>query len=225
MKRLLSLFCLMLLVSCAAFGNQNGTKNPLRDIKLANALQSALEEGTSTQRAVGASASLYISDACRWVGTTGNTRPEPAVPIEAEMLFGFGSITKTFVAAIILQLFDEGRLSLDDSLGKWIDDYPNIDSSITIRQLLNHGSGIYNYTDSDFWNKVNANTDHVWTPSEILAQVKPPPSIGFSPPRYSNTNYILLGMIVEAVTGSSFEQELQQRIIGPLQLDSTRLVT
>ena len=69
------------------------------------------------------------------------------------------------------------------------------------------------------------NPDHVWTPSEILTYVKPPPFVGFSPPKYSNTNYILLGMVVEGVRGNSFQQELQQRIIGPLHLDRTRLVT
>jgi len=195
------------------------------EAQLTNALQRTLEEGTKILKADGASASLYISDGCHWVGTTGNTRPKPGVPIEAEMLFGFGSITKTFVAAIILQLAEERRLTLDDNLGKWIEDYPNIESGITIRQLLNHGSGLYNYTDSDFWDAVDANPDHVWTPSEILTYVKPPPFVGFSPPKYSNTNYILLGMVVEVVTGNTFQQELQQRIIGPLHLDRTRLVT
>ena len=225
MKRSLLILWLVSLVSCAAFDNNKPPENPLSDTQLTNALQLALEEGTKVQKAGGATASLYISDGCQWVGTTGNTRPKPGVPIESEMIFGLGSITKTFVAAIILQLVEERRLTLDDNLGKWMKDYPNIDSGITIRQLLNHGSGLYNYTDSDFWDTVDANPDHVWTPSEILTYVKPPPHIGFAPPKYSNTNYILLGMTVEIVTGNSFEHELQQRIIGPLNLNNTRLVT
>ena len=106
------------MLSCAVFDNENPSENLLSDTQLTNALQRALEEGTKILKAGGASASLYISDGCHWEGTTGKTRPKPGVPIEAEMLFGFGSITKTFVAAIILQLVEERRLTLDDNLGK-----------------------------------------------------------------------------------------------------------
>ena len=103
-------------------------------------------------------------------------------------------------------------------------EYPNIDASITIRQLLNHGSGLYNYTDNDsYWSDVNAHPDRIWLPEDVLKYVKPPINRGFSPPHYSNTNYTLLGMIIETVTRNSLEQEIQNRIFGPLRLSNTHL--
>jgi D-alanyl-D-alanine carboxypeptidase len=140
------------------------------------------------------------------------------------MLFGFGSITKTFVAGIVLQLVEEKKLDLEDPLGKWLPQYPNIDANITVRQLLNHGSGLDSFTHNEsYWSELEADLDRVWLPEDTLKYVGPPLDIGFAPPKYSNTNYILLGMIIEAITGNSLAHELQSRITGPLQLDSTYL--
>ena len=133
------------------------------------------------------------------------------------MLFGFGSITKTFVAAIVLQLVEENKLGLEDTLGKWLEKYPNIDTNLTVSQLLNHSSGLRNFTS-----EVETDLDRVWLPEELLRYVGLPDSPD-DIPHYSNTNYILLGMIIEAATGNSVEQELEIRIIGPLHLDSTYL--
>lgn len=140
------------------------------------------------------------------------------------MIFGFGSITKTFVAGIVLQLVEEKKLGLEDPLGKWLPQYPNIDANITVRQLLNHGSGLSSYyRNESYWSEVEADPDRVWLPEDTLKYVGPPQDIGFAPPKYSNTNYILLGMIIETITGNSLEHELQNRITDPLQLDSTYL--
>jgi D-alanyl-D-alanine carboxypeptidase len=140
------------------------------------------------------------------------------------MLFGFGSITKTFVAGIVLQLVEENKLDLEDPLGKWLPQFPNIDSNITVRQLLNHGSGLSGYyRNKSFRSEIEADPDRVWLPEDMLKYERPPQNIGSAPPRYRNTNYILLGMIIEAITGNSLEQELQSRITDPLQLDSTYL--
>ncbi len=224
MWRVLVILWLTSLVSCTTLDDKHSAEDSTFDPQLSEALQVALEEAAKIQMADSISASLYISDSCHWEGTTGATRPDLSIPVEPGMLFGFASITKTFVAGIVLQLVEENRLGLDDPLGRWLGKYPNIDSNITIRQLLNHGSGLYNYTENDsYWSEVKANPDRVWSPGEVLKYVDPLPKLGFDFPRYSNTNYTLLGMIIEAATGNSLEQELQNRIIGPIQLESTFL--
>lgn len=224
MWRLPVILWLILLSSCAALDDKRHIGDTVFDSQLSDALQKALEESAKIQKADAISASVYISDRCYWEGTAGITKPEPGVPVEPDMLFSFASITKTFVAAIVLQLVEESTLELDDPLGKWLEQYPNIDTNITIRQLLNHGSGIYNYTDNDsYWSDVNADPNRVWLPEDVLKYVKPPIKRGFNPPHYSNTNYTLLGMIIESATGNLLEYELQNRIIGPLNLSNTYL--
>ncbi|MCP4769463.1 MAG: beta-lactamase family protein [Gammaproteobacteria bacterium] len=225
MRRTLVILWLVSLSSCAVLDAKHQVKNPVFDQQLSGVLQKTLEKAARIQKADNISASLYISDRCHWEGTTGATKQDPGIPVKSDMLYGFGSITKTFVAAIVLQLAEENKLGLDEPLGKWLDKYPNIDANLTIRQLLNHGSGLYDYiNDSDsFWSEVDANIDRVWLPEELFSYVGPPPKLGFDVPRYSNTNYILLGMIIEAVTDNSLDQELQNRIIGPLNLGSTYL--
>lgn len=224
MRRTLAILWLISLSSCAVLDDNHQVEDPVFNPQLSEILQNALEEAFQIQEANGISASLYISERCHWQGAAGVTSPDSSIPVESDMLFGFGSITKTFVAAIVLQLVEENKMSLDDPLGKWLEEYPNIDASITIRQLLNHGSGLYNYTDNDnYWSEIEADINRVWSPEDVLKYVDPPPKLGFNPPQYSNTNYTLLGMIVESATGNSLEQELKNRIIGPLQLDSTFL--
>ena len=113
---------------------------------------------------------------------------------------------------------------MEDPLGKWLPQYPNIDASITVRQLLNHGSGLSGYyRNKSFRSEMEEDPDRVWQPEDMLKYERPPQNIGSAPPRYTNTNYILLGMIIEAITGNSLAQELQSRITGPLHLDSTYL--
>jgi len=116
-------------------------KDLVFDPNLSDVLQKALEEAARVQGADSISASLYFSDQCHWEGTTGVTEQDPNIPVESNMLYGFGSIIKTFVAAIVLQLVEENRLGLEDRLEKWLDKYPNIDTNITVHQLLNHTSG------------------------------------------------------------------------------------
>jgi len=199
-------------------------KDLVFDSNLSGVLQEALEQAARDQGADSISASLHISDQCYWEGATGVTKQDPSIPVKPDMLFRFGSITKTFVAAIVMQLVEENKLRLDDKLGKWLDDYRNIDPNITVRQLLHHSSGLNGYMGSRrFRSDVRAIPDRIWSPEDILKYVRRP----FAPPgdgrRYTNTNYILLGLIIEAVTGNPVERELENRITGPLGLNRTSL--
>jgi len=142
------------------------------------------------------------------------------------MLFNIASIGKNFVAILVCQLAQEGRLSLDDPLSKWLPDYPNIDKAITIRQLLNHTSGIFDWVrhpQSPYARPFHTIVfDEVSSPEEVVTRLvsEPyfPPGGGY---HYSSTNYTLLGMIVREATGSTVAEEIRERFLKPLQLNHT----
>jgi len=140
-------------------------------------------------------------------------------PITPDSIFRLGSITKQFTAAIILQLVQEGRISLDDPVSRFFPDYPRPGASATIRQLLNHMSGIQPYTAIPGW-MVEANTSRPRTTAEMIAVFRDLPSP--TPPgqawAYNNSGYVLLGAIVESVTGKPWHQAVAERITGPLGL-------
>ncbi len=107
------------------------------------------------------------------------------------MAFGAGSISKSFTAALVFQLAEEGRLSLDDQLHEWLPDYPNIDSEITIRQLLGHTGGIFSVEDhATFWPAVFTDGTRVWTDDQLLTAFQAEPlSARGTEWHYSNTGY------------------------------------
>ncbi|MBK5093501.1 MAG: beta-lactamase family protein [Actinobacteria bacterium] len=136
-----------------------------------------------------------------------------------------GSNTKSFVITVLLQLVDEGKVNLNDTLDKF--DFgvviPN-GENITVRECCNMTSGLFNYTVSDgFQEAAGANPYRKWKPQELVefaVSNNPyfPPGEGFE---YSNTNTILIGMIIEQVIGSDLSEEIQKRILEPLKLDNT----
>lgn len=224
MYRTLFITLLISLSSCTAIDDSHAAEETVFNPQLSAALQKALEKAKGTLKTHNISASLYISDRCYWEGTAGATKQDPDVPVDSDMVYGFGSITKTFVAGIVLQLAEEKKLGLEDPLGKWLPQHPNIDANITIRQLLNHGGGLSGYSgNKKFWSEINKAPDREWQPEDVLKFEMPPQDIGSETLSYTNTNYILLGMIIETITGNSLAQELESRITGPLQLDSTYL--
>ena len=150
-------------------------------------------------------------------------------PMRVGDRFRIGSVTKSFVATVVLQLVGEGKLSLDDSIERWLPGLVPNGGNITVRQLLSHRSGLFDYFGDERVLKpyLNGNFGYVWTPPKLVAvsTAHPPvfePGAKFS---YSNTNYIVLGLIVEAVTGNPVGAELRQRIFEPLGLRSTLLAS
>ncbi|MED7949771.1 serine hydrolase domain-containing protein [Streptomyces sp. BE303] len=145
--------------------------------------------------------------------------------------FRIASNTKSFVSTVLLQLEGEGRLSLDDSVEKWLPGVVggngNDGNAITVRQLLNHTSGIHDPTDEpEFFAPYLERHEwgYVYTPREVIARaVRHAPS--FTPPgsgwAYSNTNYLLAGLVIEAVTHHSAPSEIHRRILVPLGLRNT----
>ena len=142
--------------------------------------------------------------------------------------FRAASITKTFVATVVLQLVAEGRLGLDDPVERWLPGAVRDGGAITIRQLLDHTSGLFDYFgDRRFVRAVIARPDRRWSPRTLVAIAMRHPPL-FRPGRawhYSNTNYVLLGLVIETVTGTTVAQQLEQRIFRPLHLDQTSFPT
>jgi D-alanyl-D-alanine carboxypeptidase len=144
----------------------------------------------------------------------------------ANQRFRIGSVTKTFTAALVMQLVDEHRLRLDDSLARYLPGVVPEGSKITIRDLLQHESGLANFTDYLPWLD-NADRSRTSRPIDTLRFAASKPLL-FQPGTqwsYSNTNYIALGLIIEKVTGDSYRRELTQRILRPLELTATELPT
>jgi len=159
----------------------------------------------------------------------GNANIETLTPISADMKFRIASNTKTFTARTILILIDEERLSLEDNL---IDILPDCNIQyadiITIEQILNHTSGIANYNGQDaFGDKWFTDATYVWSKEEILNLIR-----GAQPDfypgeswNYSDSNYFLLGLIIEKVTNNTAENEITTRLINALSLQSTTFPT
>jgi D-alanyl-D-alanine carboxypeptidase len=154
----------------------------------------------------------------QFVATGGSGRTK------ADQRFRVGSVTKTFTATLLLQLVDERKLRLDDTLEDHVPRVVPRGDEITVRQLLQHRSGLVDYTDEQPWFQ-QASRSSSTRPIDILRHVGSKP-LRFEPGSrflYNNTDYIALGLIVEAVTGRSYGDALEQRIFGPLRLEHTEL--
>jgi len=164
------------------------------------------------------------TDRRTWVGASGTLEQAGSVPVTTEAQFRIASITKVFVSIVVLQLVEEGKLTLDDPLSRHLPAYP--DQRVTIRQLLNHTSGVPDYSMSDDFNKELLNyRDRRWTAAEVLDLVKDTEP-DFAPGTdyaYSNTNDVLLGEIIRNISGRSWAQEVRRRILDPLNLNSTHI--
>ena len=143
-------------------------------------------------------------------------------PINADMVFGIGSVTKTLTSTTLMQMQEKGLISLDDAIGKWIPSNPNIDASITVRQLLGHRSGLADYSSAtEYRSAVLANTNRIFKPEDLLEFIKEPLAKPGTVFNYCNTNYLLAGMIITKVTGKSIGNVYREYILSGLQLDST----
>lgn len=156
-----------------------------------------------------------------WSSTFGNSYN--GVPLDTNMLIGIGSNTKTFISTCILQLVESGQLALTDTLGSLIPSYPQVNGSVTVKQILNHTSGLGDYTgNSAFWAMANSNLSKLWTKDEILQSYVPAPA--FSPGAswaYCNTNYIVAGLILELKLAKPIHQIIRDSILTPLGMNET----
>ncbi|MGW0086863.1 serine hydrolase domain-containing protein [Streptomyces sp. NPDC003393] len=190
------------------------------------AWQKALDD-LATAGAPGAVAEVHDARGT-WRGTSGRGALDRVRPPLADGRFRAGSVTKSFVATTVLQLVDERKVHLDTPIEHYLPGLVPGGQHITVRQLLGHRSGLYDYTDS-LWNgnfsELYQGRFRHWTPRQLLVEASrhapyfPPGTSG----HYSNTNYIVLGMLIQKVTGNSAEQEIGDRILKPLGLRHTLL--
>src|SRR3954451_14671177 len=158
------------------------------------------------------------------VGVAGFADRARHVPMRAADRYRIASVTKAFVSVLVLQLEAEGKLDIDDPVERYLPGLVPNGGAITLRELMSHTSGLFNYTDdASFTNDPLTNFARAWAPRELLGLAfAHPPNIAAGTNRsYSNTNYVVLGLVVEAVTGKTLAQVLHERIFTPLGLRST----
>jgi D-alanyl-D-alanine carboxypeptidase len=200
------------------------TDGPLPTLAgLSGPLQAQLAAAVRLLHIPGAQATILLSDGEAWSGAAGFADVAARRPMTTADVFDVGSITKTFVAAEVLRLADSGTLRLDDPLSRWLPAYPGA-AGITLRELLAHTSGLADYFANErLLIHLAADPQAAWQPAALLTYVgKPlfPPGTGWF---YSNTNYLLLGRVIEAVTGRTLGAELAGRFFEPLGLEASAL--
>jgi len=186
-------------------------------------LQTALDRALSDYGGKGVSAAVVLHGDLAWRGTA---HAEGSAPVASDDLFLIASITKMFTAVVTLQLIDEGVLHFDDQLHQFLPTYQYLDSTITVRQLLDHTAGVFDFSGNH--PSYNAMMDEdrykCWTPEEtvtrLLLEPHNPPGAAW---RYSTGNYVVLGMVIQAVTGRPVSEEFRTRIYEPLGLQHTFL--
>lgn len=143
-------------------------------------------------------------------------------PMSINLKFRIGSITKTFVSSLMLMLVEEGRVSLDKQVHDILPDLIPEESGVTVRNLLHMRSCLNNFTvEEDFLRLFREQPSLLWTPECLLSfEVKEQCSPGYDF-EYNNANYVLLGLIIEKLTGDTFENQVSKRILVPLGLNST----
>jgi D-alanyl-D-alanine carboxypeptidase len=192
-------------------------------------LQAKLDEWHKNGKFAGATLGVCTADGNCFGLAVGLSDLETKTPMKPTDFMLAGSVGKTYAAAVALQLVKEGKINLDDKIEKylgrekWFSRLPNA-SQITVRQLMNHTSGLVRYEFKEQFTKdLSANPDKVWKPEELLAYLFDEKAAfeagnGWD---YSDTNYIVLGMIIERVTGKKYYTEAQNRILKPLKLNRT----
>lgn len=192
------------------------------DPQLSDMLQKIMDEQTEKWPAC-ISMGFTLPEQGTWIGVSGMVDQEAGIPVTKDNLFRVASITKTFVAATILKLMEENILALEDSVEHWLPGLVPNGDNITIRHLLNHTSGLYDCIEAQAESLKDPN--RVWQPEELVAIATSKPPL-FAPGErhaYCNAGYILLGMIIEAATDSTVEQEMRRLFLDPLQLNNTFL--
>lgn len=190
----------------------------------------ALRAALTAVVAAGASGAIGLVDDGTHVSTVavGAARLDPRQPIRLDDQVRVGSITKTVISTITLQLVGEGRLHLSDTVQQWLPGAVPNASTITLRMLLNHTNGIFSYSEDPAWRAaVGADPYHYWSPWDLIAVANAHPRV-FPPGQglyYSNTAYLLLGLVLDKVTGQPVQDLVWSRVVRPLHLTSTYFST
>jgi D-alanyl-D-alanine carboxypeptidase len=184
-------------------------------------LRARLDKLRSKYAIPGVSATIILADGSTWTGTSGMANVRKGTKVKADTAFALASVSKTYTAALILALANDGKLDLDEHVSKLLPKM-RFASKVTVRQLLNHTSGLPDYFLSGKIDRaLFGDRARAWTTRDAFRYVGKalfPPGKGWY---YSNTNYALLGMIAEKVGGRPLAEQLHERFLDPLGLDHT----
>lgn len=188
-------------------------------------LQQTLESTMAEYGVPGTAVGVWVPGQGSWTSAAGVADIDGDVPVTTEMQWPLRSITKSYTVTVLLQLVDEGKLSLDDTIDAYVDDVTDGDR-ITLRQLADMSSGNADYTNQAFVDAFSADPERIFTLDELNGFMLGEPA-QFDPGTrkvYTNANTNLLGAAIESVTGESFADVLAERILEPLGQDGTRYI-
>jgi len=207
----------------------NSQKKPEVKEEMTRLLQARLDSLTDNKIVPGATLSIRLSDGTNISLASGLADIEEKNPMKPDDIMFSGSVGKTYVAAVVLRLYEQGLIDLKTKVGSflkdedWFQKFPNA-SDITVEMLLNHTAGIPEYVyHNEVWEAIKKDPDKEWSVEERLSYVlNDPPS---NPPgegwAYADSHYLLLGLIIEKVTGRTYYEVLEDMIIGPCNLENT----
>jgi len=228
MKTKLAFFLLLVLVAFAA-GCSTTSSTPSFDPTTVAAFDKIVSDMKSYASAEGFVLLVSVPGKSDYLGVLGTDEVAAGSAIDPRKLFRIGSITKTFTNTVTLQLVDEGLISLETTVDQYMTGIPSGDV-ITIKMLLNHSSGLPNYTASTvFWTDLAADRYHRYTPQDLLnyAFALPMTAAPGTAYHYSNTNTTILGMIIEQYNtqGETLAQAVKRRVIDKIGLANTTFAT
>jgi D-alanyl-D-alanine carboxypeptidase len=199
---------------------RESSDSPALDPAAARRLQGTLDRVRREQDLPGAAAAVVTAGGGVWAGASGLADVRRREPVRSETLFQAASVTKTFVAALVLKLAEDGVLGLDDPLSRWVPEFPD-SGRISLRQLLNHTAGTADFvTDGRFLAaQRRRGLAAAWTPQQLLRYVPEPLAKPGERWHYSNTNYLLLGLAIERATSSTVGRELHRRLLPRATFD------
>ena len=189
----------------------------------ATRFQAALDAARAAAGAYGVTFAAVRDGDVLWTGASGRAR-DGRTPLQPSTPLVIGSVTKTFIAATVLQLVEDGRLDLDDPVRRHLPELRQLSRRITISQLLDHTSGLADLFNDTTRTGLEEHPEHAWTADEVLGSLHAPwyqPGEGWA---YANTNYYLLGLVIERLTDASLADELTARFLEPLDLRTTGML-
>lgn len=208
----------------ASFDEPSGASRPVESGK-AESVSAGVDDLVSQfmkrHHIQGASVAVVRDGKAVLTRSYGLANAEHRVPASEDTVYQLASVTKTFTAGAVMMLVNDGKLSLDARITDRLPDLPKAWETVTVRHLLNHTSGIKSYTSVQGFNETPSKN---YTPREILDLVATAP-MEFAPGekwRYSNTGYVLLGMIIEKATGKPYGESMAERFFKPLGMTRTR---
>ena len=208
----LVLVVLVVLAGCGGEDARDRGAAPAGE-RLARSLQAKLDAKREEYGVRGITASVAFADGSRWSGASGVADTEPRRLMRPDTPMPIASVTKPLTAALAVTLAQAGRLSLDDPLSRWVPGFPNA-RNITLRQLLNHTSGLFNVDEDEAYTAaVQGHRSRAWTPAMVLRYVRKP----YGPPgslwHYSDTNYTLMGLVLQRANGISVADALHRLVL------------